>query len=227
LPTCEYKHGIDFPSTIRFECNEPSVTNSIFCIFHDKDNYAEHEEKVTKRFRERVLESISQNKPLECVGYYLPWVQERAVEGNRSAAAAIATTLITRVLQIRLRTKKQVSFLAIPHVRKGKGRGQMKGRRLCFNQFPSGQKRCHRLLLNRELLYFQKHVKDAVIFIMVLRQRLHLLPIMSIFDQTIPYFCIMAWLLDIHAEKFKEIPKTFVCNRRRTRRTKLENEYWE
>jgi rare lipoprotein A (peptidoglycan hydrolase) len=74
LPTCEYKHGIDFPSTIRFECNEPSVTNSIFCIFHDKDNYAEHEEKVTKRFRERVLESISQNKPLECVGYYLPYI---------------------------------------------------------------------------------------------------------------------------------------------------------
>jgi hypothetical protein len=44
------------------------------------------------------------------------------------------------------------------------------------------------LLLNRGLLYFQKHVKDAVIFIMVLRRHLHLLPIMSIFDQTIPYF---------------------------------------
>jgi hypothetical protein len=71
LPNCEYKYESSYP-TIKFACNEPSIINGKFCIFHDKDHYAEYEQEATKRFEEKVLESISQNKPLNCFGYYLP-----------------------------------------------------------------------------------------------------------------------------------------------------------
>jgi hypothetical protein len=40
-------------------CNEPSITNGKFCIFHDKDHYAEHEQEAIKRLKEKVLESVS------------------------------------------------------------------------------------------------------------------------------------------------------------------------
>jgi uncharacterized protein YjbI with pentapeptide repeats len=46
--------------------------NSKFCIFHDRDHYAEHEREATKRFEEKVVESISGERPLECFGYYVP-----------------------------------------------------------------------------------------------------------------------------------------------------------
>jgi uncharacterized protein YjbI with pentapeptide repeats len=59
---------------MKFACDEPSITNSEFCIFHDKDHYAEHEHEAAKRFEGKVLESISQNKPLKCIGYYLSFV---------------------------------------------------------------------------------------------------------------------------------------------------------
>ena len=64
-----------------FECNEPSVTNSIFCIFHDKDNYAEHEEKVTKRFREiiRAFLKTSLWNALATITYipFAEWIKEK------------------------------------------------------------------------------------------------------------------------------------------------------
>jgi uncharacterized protein YjbI with pentapeptide repeats len=77
LPYCEYKYEPFYAPTIKFACNEPSITNGKFCIFHDKDHYAEYEQEVTKRFEEIVSESISQNKPLECFGYYLPAINFR------------------------------------------------------------------------------------------------------------------------------------------------------
>jgi uncharacterized protein YjbI with pentapeptide repeats len=72
LPTCEYKYESDYPEEIKFACSEPSITNSKFCIFHDKDHYTEHEQEAVRRFKEKVSESISENKPLKCIGYYLP-----------------------------------------------------------------------------------------------------------------------------------------------------------
>jgi hypothetical protein len=51
---------------------EPPITNSEFWIFHDPNHYAEHKEKAVKRFVEKVVESICQKQPLECIGYYLP-----------------------------------------------------------------------------------------------------------------------------------------------------------
>jgi uncharacterized protein YjbI with pentapeptide repeats len=81
LPTCQYKYESDFPSKIKFECKELSIANSKFCIFHDKDHYAQHQQEVTKRFDEKVLESISQNKPLECIGYYLPEINFAKLKG--------------------------------------------------------------------------------------------------------------------------------------------------
>lgn len=73
LPPCEYKYESHYP-LILFECDEPSITNSEFCIFHDKERYAEYEQEAIKRFQEKVLESIYQKKPLECFGYYLPFL---------------------------------------------------------------------------------------------------------------------------------------------------------
>jgi hypothetical protein len=74
LPNCRYTYEADITSEVRFACREPCRINSEFCIFHDKDHYAEHEQEATKRFEEKVLESISQNKSLECFGYYLPGI---------------------------------------------------------------------------------------------------------------------------------------------------------
>ena len=48
--------------------------NSEFCIFHDKDHYTDHEKEARKRLENILEESISENKPLECIGYYLPYI---------------------------------------------------------------------------------------------------------------------------------------------------------
>ena len=40
-----------------------------------KDHYEEFEHEATKRFEEKVRESISENRPLECIGYYLPTIK--------------------------------------------------------------------------------------------------------------------------------------------------------
>jgi hypothetical protein len=50
LPICQYKYETNYPSEIKFACDEPSIANSNFCIFHDKDHYVEHEQEATKRF---------------------------------------------------------------------------------------------------------------------------------------------------------------------------------
>jgi uncharacterized protein YjbI with pentapeptide repeats len=71
LPRCQYEYKSDIPF-IRFACPEETRTNGKFCIFHDKDHYAEHEQEATERFKEKVFESISQNKPLECIGCFIP-----------------------------------------------------------------------------------------------------------------------------------------------------------
>jgi Pentapeptide repeats (9 copies) len=69
---------------MRFDCNEPIIANSKFCIFHDKDHYSEHIQEAAKRFKEIVSESISQNKPLRCIGYYLPAINfAKLLEGKR------------------------------------------------------------------------------------------------------------------------------------------------
>jgi uncharacterized protein YjbI with pentapeptide repeats len=74
LPQCQYRYKFPYESAlgIKFTCDELSTTNSKFCIFHDKDHYAEHEREAAERFKEKVKESISKNKPLVCIGYYLP-----------------------------------------------------------------------------------------------------------------------------------------------------------
>jgi hypothetical protein len=66
LPNCQYTYEPDFA------CDRRSITNSKFCFFHDKDHYAEHEHEAIETFEEKVSNSISQNKPLEYFGYYLP-----------------------------------------------------------------------------------------------------------------------------------------------------------
>ena len=62
-----------------FTCNEEARAGSALCIFHDenyvKDHYVEFEHEAAKRFEGKVRESFNENKPLECIGYYLPAIE--------------------------------------------------------------------------------------------------------------------------------------------------------
>ena len=73
MATCQYKYKSNVEG-ILFSCDEPNVTNSKFCIFHDKNYFEGHEQEAAKRFENKVKESINQNKPLICFGYYLPGI---------------------------------------------------------------------------------------------------------------------------------------------------------
>jgi hypothetical protein len=87
LPKCQYKYQ---SAKIKFACNEPSRTNGKFCIFHDEEHYAEHEQEAAKRFEKKVLESTSQNKPLECFGYYHPDVNFAELLRGESFAQVVS-----------------------------------------------------------------------------------------------------------------------------------------
>lgn len=71
MAKCQYKYESYVPIEIKPECDEDSTSNREYCVFHDKDHYAEQEQQATERFDEKVRESINENKPLECIGYYL------------------------------------------------------------------------------------------------------------------------------------------------------------
>src|SRR5829696_2152424 len=74
LPLCQYRYETYFPKGIKFACNEPAIANGKFCIFHDKEHYTEYAQEATERFEQILSESVSDNKPLECFGYYLPGI---------------------------------------------------------------------------------------------------------------------------------------------------------
>jgi len=74
LPSCQYKYQSTRPPYIRFECDEESGIYGKFCIFHDKDPYNEHEHEVANGFKDKVSKSISENKALLCIGYFLPYI---------------------------------------------------------------------------------------------------------------------------------------------------------
>jgi hypothetical protein len=63
-----------------FRCNEkPRTDSSKFCIFHDEkyveDYYPEYEHEAAERFEEKVRKSSSENISLECIGYFIPYVE--------------------------------------------------------------------------------------------------------------------------------------------------------
>jgi hypothetical protein len=79
LPKCKYdykpKIWESIPPEIPLDCKEEHTKNSEFCIFHDKNYFEGHEQEAAKRFEEKVKEdSINQNEPLVCFGYYLPYI---------------------------------------------------------------------------------------------------------------------------------------------------------
>jgi uncharacterized protein YjbI with pentapeptide repeats len=57
--------------------------------FHDKDHYTQYEQKATERFENKVKDSISDNKPLECVGYYLPAINFATLLEGKSFAQSV------------------------------------------------------------------------------------------------------------------------------------------
>lgn len=79
LDSCQYKYEPDNYLPKGFSCKEEARPGRIFCIFHDenyvKDHFVEYELEATKRFEEKVTESISENKPLDCIGYFLPAIE--------------------------------------------------------------------------------------------------------------------------------------------------------
>jgi uncharacterized protein YjbI with pentapeptide repeats len=70
---------VDEYPQVYFICNEEARIGSKFCIFHDEnyveDHFVEYKLEASKRFEEKVNESISENKPLECIGYFLPAIE--------------------------------------------------------------------------------------------------------------------------------------------------------
>jgi uncharacterized protein YjbI with pentapeptide repeats len=69
---CEYKTEFNYEGAKEFPCDKPSILNSKFCFFHDKDHRDEYKQKAVEGINDKVKESILENKPLECIGYYLP-----------------------------------------------------------------------------------------------------------------------------------------------------------
>lgn len=61
-----------------YSCPETEVLDSGLCVFHDKDflddktNYQEHTEVVLKKLKYKIKQSISNDKQLLCIGYFLP-----------------------------------------------------------------------------------------------------------------------------------------------------------
>jgi uncharacterized protein YjbI with pentapeptide repeats len=89
LSTCSYTYHSD-DQRINFSCPEESRTeDSLYCIFHDKDHYSESKDQAIERFIRKVLESISQQKPLECIGYFLPRVRFAEVVMNNEFAQPV------------------------------------------------------------------------------------------------------------------------------------------
>jgi hypothetical protein len=62
----------------KFKCEVEALDTSSLCIFHDKNylqaerDQQEHEQKVVQRLRDNIINSISHNEPLRCIGYHLP-----------------------------------------------------------------------------------------------------------------------------------------------------------
>jgi uncharacterized protein YjbI with pentapeptide repeats len=72
MSTCRYTYHSDYQG-INFSCNEESRTkDDSYCIFHDKDHASDSRIEAIEKFHTKVLESISRQKPLECIGYFLP-----------------------------------------------------------------------------------------------------------------------------------------------------------
>lgn len=75
MSKCTYKEGyVDKSDSLArtFDCDEDSFPGRDVCIFHDKENYNEHRNQAIKRFATKVIQSVHENKPLKCIGYYLP-----------------------------------------------------------------------------------------------------------------------------------------------------------
>jgi hypothetical protein len=83
LASCQYNYNSSLYPKWHFSCNEEARTGRFFCIFHDenyvKNHYEEFEHEATKRFEEKIRESYSKNKPLECIGFHLPPYRVRIV----------------------------------------------------------------------------------------------------------------------------------------------------
>jgi Pentapeptide repeats (9 copies) len=91
LATCQYESGSFeyIPPEIPLDCKEEPIKNGEFCIFHDKNHYTEHEQEAAKKFEEKVKESISQNEPLICFGYFLPAIDFRRLLEGKSFAKPV------------------------------------------------------------------------------------------------------------------------------------------
>lgn len=78
------RHRDDILPEMPLDCKEQATTeNSELCIFHDDKYFEGHEQEASKRFEDKVKESINQNKPLICFGYYLPSIDfTKLLEGK-------------------------------------------------------------------------------------------------------------------------------------------------
>jgi uncharacterized protein YjbI with pentapeptide repeats len=77
LPRCQYQYKSRTVGSSGVPSRWPrcvELTNGRFCIFRDKEHLEENKQKVTKRFEKKVRDSLFEEKPLDCVGFYLPHI---------------------------------------------------------------------------------------------------------------------------------------------------------
>jgi len=73
-----YDH--QYRSHTTFECKIERIQGKDKCLFHDEtylkdDNHQENKDKVIEKLQQMIEESISKNRPLYCIGYYLPNIE--------------------------------------------------------------------------------------------------------------------------------------------------------
>jgi hypothetical protein len=81
LPKCKFTtkyHDYEIHKEVDFYCPEEDPLASGFCIFHDKEylqdktSSEEHKRKVLDRLKLKVIDAVSNNEPLLCLGFQLP-----------------------------------------------------------------------------------------------------------------------------------------------------------
>ena len=74
LERCEYQTVDPYDDTIEFDCQEEALEGSALCIFHDENYWTQSQNvnHILKRLDERIDECLSNDRPLECIGYHFP-----------------------------------------------------------------------------------------------------------------------------------------------------------
>ncbi len=67
------KCKFEYPA-YNYKCDRDALPNSNYCLFHDEEYWKDHEDEVRDKFYKLVDDAIRYSKPLNCIGFNLPYV---------------------------------------------------------------------------------------------------------------------------------------------------------